>query len=44
MLGRIEGGLEHRRGYSRRNGAGEDEGGVEADSEICGRIRDVRAD
>ena len=31
MFGRMEGGLEHRRGYSSKNRAGEDEGGVGAD-------------
>ena len=44
MLGRMEGGLEHRRGYSSRNGAGGDEGGVGADRGVCGRIGDVQSD
>ena len=44
MLGWMEGGLEHRRGYSSRNGAGREEAGVGADKEVCGRTGDVRTD
>ena len=37
----MEGGLEHRRGYSSRNGAGGNEGSVGADMEVCGGTGDV---
>ena len=41
MFGWMEGGLEHRRGCSSRNGARRDEGGIGADKGVCGGTGDV---
>ena len=34
----MEGGLEHKKGYSSKNGVEGDDGGVGADRGICGRL------
>ena len=39
MLGQMEGGLEHMRGCSSKNGAGGDEGSFGKDGGMCGDVR-----
>ena len=44
MLERMEGRLEHRRGYSSRNVAGGNESSVGADKGVCGGTGDIQVD